>query len=140
MLITEVLQALVISTGFVGWGLLGNISGAGAAWTGLGVNIYTSFVIGFYFFKDLSNKPFPTSKGMLLLLIAGVINGIAVCLYTSKVANPENPQVATFMVMVFVFMAIVAPIIDWALRGSVPTSNQTIGFALAAGAIYFLCK
>jgi drug/metabolite transporter (DMT)-like permease len=140
MTISDFFQATLIAVGFAGWGIIGNYSQAGSSWTGLFVNIYTSIAIVAYYHKDLYHTPLPANKALLILLAAGILNGVAVCLYTGKVSNPNNSRVASFMVLVFVLMAIVAPVLEWILKSEAPTAKQMLGYLFAILSIYFLCR
>jgi len=75
----------------------------------------------------------------LFILIAGIINGIAVYLYSSKTTDPHI-STGIFIVTVCVSMAVFAPLIDWILNSKTLSLQQGMGVLFAALSIYLLTK
>jgi len=130
--------AFLIAIGFVGWGMLGKYSQANSGWVGTIAMTATAVIVAVLSTKNLQVGT-PNIKIIAVLIIAGLINGIAAWLYSSKVTDPLI-STAAFMASVFIFMVILAPAFDWLLNGVTPTINQIIGYSLAIVAIIFLNK
>ncbi len=130
--------AFLIATGFVGWGMLGKYSQANSGWVGTIAMTATAAIVAALSIKDLQVGT-PNIKIILLIVTAGLINGVAAWLYSIKITDPLTPT-AAFMASVFIFMVILAPAFDWILNGATPTANQIVGYVLAIVAIIFLNK
>lgn len=132
-------MAVFIAFGFVSWPIIGSYSRVCGGWVGTVVIISTAITVAMFSLRQLSNISVPNSKAMILLIIAGIINGLAVYIYSSKVADVTVPT-AEFVVIVSIFMVVIAPLLNWLLNSAVPNFYQTLGFAFAIAAIYFLSK
>ena len=99
---------------------------------------FTGDKSGDFLFKTLFQTEI-SNKSIILLLSAGILNGIAVSLYSYKLENLKIP-VSVFIVVVSVFMVVMAPTLDLFINGIKLTRNQIIGFGLAALSIIFLNK
>jgi drug/metabolite transporter (DMT)-like permease len=132
-----ILMAIVIAFGFVGWPIIGSYSRAHGSWIGMLAISSTALAFAGLSFRQLINVVPPNTKAIVLLLVAGIINGGAVYLYTAKIADTTVPT-AAFVVIVSIFMVIVAPLLNWMLNSAVPSFQQGLGFLLAMAAIYFL--
>ncbi len=91
----------------------------------------------FIYIKEFQNLIVFTPKAILLILIAGALNGAAVYAYSLKAADKTIPT-AAFIATVCVFMAVIAPLQHWIINGVAPTWRQAIGYGLAALTVYFL--
>jgi len=131
--------ALFIAFGFVGWPIVGSYSRVCGGWVGTVVLTSTAITVAMFSFRQLNSIPVPNTKAMILLLVAGIINGLAVYLYSSKITDTNVPA-AVFVVMVSILMVVVAPLLNWLLNDAVPNFQQTLGFGFAIVAIYFLSK
>ena len=128
--------ALFIGAGFISWPIVGKYSGQTGPWVGSIVMLGTTAAVVLLSLRDLKGSV-PTGKAVLILMIAAVINGIAVYLYAMKAADPEITT-AVFVVTVSVSMVISTPVFDWLLNGVIPTLRQIFGFGFAVVAIYLL--
>lgn len=138
MNIQNSLLAFLIAAGFVGWGMLGKYSQANSGWVGTIAMAVTAVIVAALSIKNLRVGT-PNIKIIAILIVAGLINGVAAWFYSTKVTDPLI-STATFMTSVFIFMVILAPAFDWLLNGATPTINQIIGYSLAIAAIIFLNK
>lgn len=133
------LTAVFIAIGFAGWPIISSYSRASGGWVGMVVSVSTALAVVIFSAKNLSSIPAPNLRALVLLLIAGVFNGLALCLYSFKVADTNVPT-AAFVVMISIMMAMVAPVLNWMLNSAVPNQSQMLGFGFAVVAIYFLSK
>lgn len=136
MNLTSLLTAVMIAVGFVGWPVIGKYSKASGAWVGTFAMVVTTIVVAIISHRQLFLST-PSPKAFLVLTLAAVVNGVAVCLYSAKTTDPSI-QSGAFVVVVATLMVIFAPILDWILNGSIPSLRQVGGFALAALAIYLI--
>jgi len=139
MNIQVISTAIFIAFGFVGWTIIGSYSRACGSWIGTIVMLSTAAAVALLSSKQLINVVAPNGKAWILLLVAGVINGVAVYLYSNKIADITVPT-AAFVVTVSILMVVIAPFLNWLINGAVPNYHQTLGFGFAAIAIYFLSK
>jgi hypothetical protein len=139
MNISNVAQALFIALGFVGWGIVIKYTGATHSW--VAVIVYKSALIVLLVVnaQPLLTGNLPTIKMTAILAVGGILNGLAVHLYAKCLSKPEIDP-AVFMLMVFAFMVLETPLLNWAIYNKIPNSNQIIACVLAIGASYFLNK
>jgi drug/metabolite transporter (DMT)-like permease len=133
----DILAAVFIALGFTIWPILGRYLQIGGAWTVTIITTASTLVTIFFVRRGLT--PVPPLKSAVILIAAGVVNGIAMYLYIGKTSN-QKMSTAAFMVMVSVFMVTCAPIIDWGLNGTSPDHYKILGFICAACAIYLLSR
>lgn len=138
MNMSTIVVAIFIAFGFTGWPIIGNYSKVNAGWMGSVVMISTALALGAMSYKDLCIET-PGSKAIVLLSVAGLVNGLAVYFYSVKVADANVPT-AAFIVTVSTLMVVAASVLNWAINGAVPNHSQFLGFGLAIAAIYFLGK
>ncbi|KXK08597.1 MAG: hypothetical protein UZ21_OP11001000587 [Microgenomates bacterium OLB22] len=132
-----IVAAVLIATAFVGWPIVGKYAQANGATTVAVVSTVASIMILLFARTRLD---FDLGvKGIGLLVLAGVLNGIAVYTYGYICGKPETPTGA-FIVLVSLCMVVSAPLLDWAFNGTVPTLQKFAGFGMAASAIYLLGK
>ncbi len=127
--------ALFIATGFVSWTIIASYSKVAGGWVGVIVAAATSVMLGLCSTREIMNTPPPSGKALQILVVAGLVNGLAVYLYAQRIANPN---VTTFVVTVSVLMVVCTPAIDWLINGNGLTGRQMIGFTLAAASIYLI--
>ena len=132
-----VLIALLIATAYSGWPIIGRFSGLTGGLVGVLACTGTLFAVSIMSAKEFSGLSAFTLKSILLMLVAGAINGTAVYFYSVKAAD-KTISTAAFIAIVCIFMVLVAPLQHWLLNGEVPTWRQVIGFGLAGLAVYFL--
>ncbi len=133
--------AVLIAFCFAGWPVVSKYSGAPGVWVGVIVTIGGALATLTFSFlsKQMSVLQLPSIKAIVILVIAGALNGTAFYFYSLKVADPKI-STAVFITIVAILMTVIAPLLDWALNGVVPNLQKTFGYAFAALAIYLLIK
>ena len=131
--------AIFSALGFVAWPIIGNYSGASGGWVATIMIWGTAIVITLLSRNELRNGSLPNARAMLILLFAGVINGAAVYCYALKAAD-KKVDTAAFVIAVSILMIMWAPVLDWALKGTIPTPRKIGGFVLAAFVVYVLSE
>lgn len=129
-------HAILIAAAFVGWPIIGNYSKTNAGWIGTTVVITTALTVSFMSSKQLGVVP--DIKSLIMLSVAGIINGIAVYFYSAKIAN--STAAGLLVVMVSIFMVMLAPIFDWAINGKILSLTKISGIGMGIVAIYLLSK
>ncbi len=132
-----VLWAVFIALMFVGWPILGKYSGASGAWVSTLVVAGSLVTTAAFSFTQLTSGPNFTTKGLILLLLAGAANGFAVYVYSNKAVDPTVPTGA-FMVLIFLLMVVFTPVMDYAFNGTTFSGRQWLGMFTAALAVYLL--
>ena len=132
-----IVWATGIAFAFTIWPIIGKYSGASGAWVGTLViagTLVTTLIFGA---KDMMNGPMFTMKSFVVLALAGLVNGAAVYFYSVKAVDPEVPT-SIFVTTMVILMALMAPLIDWALNGNTINTKQLLGLGTALLTIYLL--
>lgn len=130
-------SAALIAFGMVSWPLLAKVSNTPAAWVTTLVLIGTligNLAVGW---NDMVKSPLFNSWSFGIMMVAGLVNGIAVYYYGAKSADPAIPTwvfVASINIMMVVFAAVLGSIAGWSL----PTPRQFSGIILAGVGIYLI--
>ena len=132
----SILTALFIASSFALWPVIGKYSGAGGAWVGTLVLFITWIPIAVLSRAELIGG-FPSLRAMLILAVAGVINGVGCYVFAQKTSSIEI-NTAVFMVLVSIFMVVMAPVFSWVFNGEVLEQRHYAGFACAVLAVYLL--
>jgi drug/metabolite transporter (DMT)-like permease len=134
----EVFEVALIAMGMASWPILGKYSQASPGWISaivLGVTGIVAIALA-----CLQGGPHTSSlpaPGKLLMLIsAGVINGLATYRYASR-ARMEG-QTGKYLVLVAVLIVIEAPFFDMLLNGSSLTVRQWTGVGCGIACVYLL--
>jgi len=136
---STVLWAALIAASYIAWPLLGKWSGATATWVSCLVTAGT--LIGTFTLNAnrLIKEPVCSLRAITIVLIAGVVNGVAVYFYSYKV-NDQTVPAGVFLMTVYIFMVVYAPTLDWLLNGTTLSARQFCGLGVALVAIYLLRK
>ncbi len=135
--------AIIVAVCFVLWPIIGRYAASGPAWTMSIVMITTGFSAAIIALAkaEFASIPLPDIKQWSILLVAGVLNGVGVWLYTHKTSGDIsviNVDTGVFVLMVSISMVFVAPILSWLINGEVLNIKQFAGIACAILAIYLL--
>lgn len=134
---THILWAFGIGAVFVFWPALAKYSQASGAWVNTIVIIGSAIGGVGLAYSSLRGQPVPTSNALLILLVAGILNGAAVYFYAMKVSDPQIPT-AIFVMTVTIAMLVVAPMFDYVLNGNTLSIRQGAGLGMAILAIFLL--
>lgn len=132
-----IVWAAGIAFAFTVWPIIGKFSGASGAWVGTLVvagTLVTTLIFGA---KDMIHGPMFTMKALVILALAGLVNGAAVYYYSVKAVDPVVPT-GIFVTTMVILMAVMSPLVDWAVNGSTINSKQWIGLGTALLAVYLL--
>jgi drug/metabolite transporter (DMT)-like permease len=136
MQLSHIITAALIALGFVSWAIIGKYSQASGAWVGTVVMLETGLVVALMS-KNQLTAPLPTVKALVILSVGAIANGLAVVYYAAKITDTAIPT-GVFVVFVVVFMAMLAPLLDWLLNGQMPTLHQAAGFFFVIIGIYLM--
>ncbi len=131
------LWAAGIALAFVAWPILGSKSGVPGAWMGILIligSVIGSAIVGT---KDIIESPLFTWKAFAIVVMAGIVNGVAVYYYGAKSADPNIPT-GIFVTTMVVCMAAFAPFIDYLVKGTAISLQQMIGIAIICLGIYLI--
>lgn len=135
MSFANVFSSALIALGFVMWPIIGKYSGIGGAW--VGTMISTGTLAAVVALSSRSTTQSPSARAIFILLAVGIINGASVYFYSMRTSDTQI-STSAFVVMTCIMMVIWAPLIDWALNGTVPSASHVAGFGTAAITIYLL--
>lgn len=121
------------------WGLLGKYTGATGPW--MSAIVFLGTFIGAFAMSapGVMSSPAPSLGGVALLLLAGILNGVAVYVASVKMVDPSIPS-AIFFITLLVLMVVLTPFISWLLNGETLTPRQWLGVLVACLAIYLLVR
>ena len=130
-------SAALIAFGMVIWPLLAKISGTPAAWVTILVLIGTLIGNQAIGWNDMVKSPLFHSWHFGIMMVVGIVNGIAVYYYGAKSVDPTIPSwifVASINIMMVVFATLLGSVIAW----SFPSFRQVAGIILAGIGIYLI--
>jgi drug/metabolite transporter (DMT)-like permease len=131
------LWALGIASAFVFWPIIGKYSQASGAWVNTLV-IVGSMIGGVYLaYPAMQDQPLPTITAFGWLLLAGVLNGIAVYFYSLKAVDPQVPTGA-FIMTVIISMLVLTPLFNYVLNGDILSIKQRFGLGTAIITVFLL--
>jgi len=136
---STVAKAVFISMGFTGWPIIGRYSGATGGWVGIIVLGATVITVGIFSAKEMASIPAPGLKAITLLVVAGIVNGIAFYLYSMTTTDSSVPT-GVFVVTVSLLMVTVAPVLDYIFNEGTFSRNQVAGLGFAFIAILMLSR
>jgi len=121
----------------VAWPVLGKYSGASGAW--ITIVILVGSAIGGIgpAFPETRGQVMPTTTAFGWLLLAGLVNGVAVYFYAVKAADPQVPT-GPFIMTLIVLMVMLTPLFNYLLNGDVLSVRQWLGLGMALLAIFLL--
>jgi hypothetical protein len=134
----EVFEAALVAMGMASWPILGKYSQASAAWIGAVVMAVTGLVAILIALLQggLQGASIPAPSKLLLLISAGLVNGVATYRYASR-ARMEG-QTGKYLVLVAILIVIEAPFFDMILNRSTLTVRQWTGVGCGIACVYLL--
>ncbi len=134
----EVLEMALTAMGMAGWPILGKYSQASAPWIGAVVMTVTGMVAVLVALLQggLQGTSAPAPGKLLLLISAGLVNGLATYRYASR-ARMEG-QTGKYLVLIAILIVIEAPFFDLILNRSALTARQWTGVGCGVACVYLL--
>lgn len=138
MSIGALLMGLLIAFCFTSWPIVVKFSRVGGAWGGTIVFVATCLSVALFSGKQLLGSSLPNLKALMILLVAGTINGFGCYLYSLK-SSDQNIAIGVFIPTIAVMGIMLAPILAFIFdRGTVITVRQVVGMLIAGVAIYLI--
>jgi hypothetical protein len=132
-------SAAFVACAFAAWPLLGKQSRVTGAWMSVAVMAGSTLTVTLLSLTRLASLP-ALGHRWWWLGGAAAANGLAVYVYASRAADPLVPT-AAFLVTVAVLQIAAIPLLTWLLPGgTLPSPRQSVGFILAAVAVYLLAR
>ncbi len=131
--------AVFIAAAYVGWPNLAKPLGIKPGLVAVIIVAVAMVVVLATSYKDISSVSTISAKGLIILLLVGLANGLAIYLF-AKISADKQIQTSIFLVTVFVMEVTLAPVIDWLATGAKPTNLQYVGLALAVPALILLSQ
>ena len=134
---SDFLVSTFVALMFILWPFAGKHSGANGAWLVAFVMLTTGVVAAVI--GGVRGEPMSgfSHRALLLLVAAGILNGLGCYFYGVWAANPRI-STATFVVSVNIVMCIAAPVLEAILLKHPPSPRHIAGFSCAACAVYLL--
>ena len=134
----EVLEAALTAMGMASWPILGKYSQASAPWIGAIIMTVTGLMaIAVALLQGgLQGASFPAPGRLLILISAGVVNGLATYRYASR-ARMEG-QTGKYLVLIAILIVIEAPFFDLLLNRTTLTARQWTGVGCGVACVYLL--
>jgi len=128
---------LMTAIGFGSWPMIARFAGTNNAWTGFLVMSGTAIFSGVFYRAELATVP--TTKALLLLVLAGIANGIGMIAYTRLVTDQKfgmSSYVPASLAMMVVFVTIVGALL---FKEPLPLTKMA-GLVLACAGIWLMAK
>ena len=135
MTFANALWAFGIAAAFVFWPTVAKYAQATNAWTTAVVLISTALGGVALSYPTTRIQDLPSAKSFAFLLLAGLLNGMAVYFYTTKAIDPTTPT-TVFVMTVTTAILVVAPVFGYVLNGEVLSAKQWLGLGFALLAIF----
>ena len=137
MTTSDIGLTVLVACLFILWPFAGKLTGTSGPWLVTIVLSVTAIVSAAlaYARGELTNAP--SVRTLMILLIAGLLNGVGCYLYATLASNPRI-STASFVVTINITMCVAAPLIEATLLKRVPNVQQWCGFGFAATAVYLL--
>ncbi|HEY4088899.1 MAG TPA: hypothetical protein VGM43_23370 [Bryobacteraceae bacterium] len=134
----EMLEVALTAMGMAGWPILGKYSQASGAWIGAVVMAVTGLVaiVIAMLQGGLQSGSLPTPSKLLLLILAGLVNGVATYRYATR-ARMEG-QTGKYLVLIAILIVIEAPFFDMVLNRSTLTVRQWAGVGCGIACVCLL--
>lgn len=132
-------SSVMIAFAFVAWQALAKFSGAPSAWVGP-IVLFGSLIGTLAFgWRGMATEMDVAWKSVLIVLILGLINGVAVYYNVVNLTNPSI-RVGTYILILTVLMAVFGPLIDAVITRTLPSLWQFAAIGTGALTIYLAGK
>jgi hypothetical protein len=136
--------AFFVAIGFSGWGIIGNYSGASAAWVGSSIMVGGGVIVSLINAKQLFSEPAPGLRPLLILLFAIILNSVAVYIFASKVNMLKSAvtgmTAGAFVAIVNILMFVAALLLDFVLNGKSISISQMASIGTAVLTIFLASR
>lgn len=137
MTLAHVFTAFLVATAFVSWPIVGKYAELSGGWT-TALLLFFSAIAGVLFaLPAMRAEALPDTKGVMILAVAGLMNGAAAYFYAMKTADPDIAT-GSFVVIVLVGMILIGTMLSFFLNDEAFTMRKTAGVALAMLSVYLL--
>ena len=128
----------LIALGMVAWPILGKYSRATGPWVGFLVMSGAAIVLALFarMQGQFGRETFPAANNLILLALAGALNGLAMYFYTARTSS--QIQTGKYVVLVAMLVIVEAPFVDLLLNKAWLTPRQLAGVGCGIASIYLL--
>lgn len=137
-LMNMVLWPVFIAVSFVAWPIAGRYMGLPGSWNMNLVMMGSLLTLIPLSLRSMVTGPSPAWIGVVVMVVVGAINGLALHVYAGKTAAGTDINVTTFICTVTVLMVVITPFNDWLLNGQTFSLRQIAGIILAPVVIYLI--
>jgi drug/metabolite transporter (DMT)-like permease len=127
-----------ITVGFGSWPFAGKYLQISGAWVGTIMIASTLPITALCSLNGMRTTNISV-KAIIVLILAGVLNGITLWIYLVKTADPNIPT-SIFIVSVTLLISLLSLMLDWGINYQIPDTRQFVGIAMAIGAVILLAK
>lgn len=129
---------IIVGLFYGGWPVLAKWSGAKPFWIAFAVALMTALFIGAIGHKGFAT-PIPTGKMLMLLMVAGLMNGVATWYYGSLVGTP-GWDVSTLVPVSMMILLLTSALAGMTFLGEPISVRKIVGLILAIPAIWLMSK
>lgn len=134
----QYILSLIVGILYGGWPILANKSGAKPFWISLSISAMTVLTILILGNKSITGNV-PNEKMLWLLVIAGLMNGIATWYYGKLVGTP-GWNVSTLVAISMMSLIVTSTLSGMAILGEPATVKKIVGLVLALPAIWLMSQ
>jgi|GEM_PF-3972358 len=139
MRLSDALGILFVGFAYAQWAIVGRYTGAPAIWVGMIVMVTAIGAMMTFSWKELLSASMPQPAMIGLLVIAGILNGVAIAVQTNIMADKTLPvSSGVVLTTMFALMIALAPLLSYLINGDPISLVQAGGVALILAGIVVL--
>lgn len=97
-------------------------------------------IIYMYFKNDIHLSNGSTTKGLMIIILAGIINGIGMIAYSSLLSSNSGFDISKYVVMISCLMPVGTTLFAWIILGEQVSIQKIISIVIIVAGVYLLQK
>ncbi len=97
-------------------------------------------VIYMYLKNDIQLSNGSTTKGVAIIVLAGIINGVGMIAYSSLLASNSGFDISKYVVMISCLMPVGTTLFAWMILGEQINSQKIMSIIIIVAGVYWLQK
>lgn len=93
-----------------------------------------------YFKNDIHLSNGSTTKGIAVIILAGIINGIGMITYSSLLSSNSGFDISKYVVMISCLMPVGTTLFAWIILGEQVSTQKIISIVIIVAGVYLLQK
>jgi uncharacterized membrane protein len=93
-----------------------------------------------YFKNDIHLSNGSTTKGVMIIILAGIINGIGMIAYSLLLSSNSGFDISKYVVMISCLMPVGTTLFAWIILGEQVSAQKIISIVIIVAGVYLLQK